>query len=137
MSSPVPPISLPDVELQVIRLLARYAPSGVTVATQYPTDYDGTQTFVRVSRVGGRGFVQALPWSDDASLDVEYHGPDQGSANDLMSVLRPIVAVAWLYQVAGGVFQDAAELVGPIWLEDPDYSKAGRYLVQNRITVHP
>lgn len=137
MSSPVTPISPPDVELLLIQLVTPYLPPGATAATQYPTDYDGTQTFVRVVRVGGRGYLQPLPWSDDASVDVEYHAPSQGEANDLMKLLRPVVAVAWLYQVPGGVFQEAEESIGPMWLEDPDYSKAGRYLVQNRVTVHP
>lgn len=137
MSSPLSPISPPDIELMLIALIGRYLRINQSVATEYPTDYNGTQTFVKISRVGGTGFTGALPWSDGASVDVEYHAPSQGEAQDLMKAIRPIVAVAWLYQVPNGVFQDAEESVGPMWIPDPDYSKAGRYLVQNRITVHP
>lgn len=137
MTSPVTPVPPPDVELLLVKFIRQFLPAGATVATEWPDGYDGTQTFVMVDRQGGAGYQQALAWSDEAEVQISYCGPNKGAAQDLMNTIRPYVAQAWLYQVPGGVFQDALETTGPAWLADPDYSKAGRYLVQNRVTVHP
>lgn len=136
MSSPVTPITPPDVEYLVIQFVERFLTFGQSVSSEYPTDYNGTQTFVLVTRIGGT-MSGALPWLDDASIDISYFGPSKTAAQSLMQTVRPRVLTAWSYQVPGGVFVDAREMVGPIWMADPDYSKAGRYLVQNQITVHP
>lgn len=136
MSSPVTPIVPPDVELLVIDFLGQFLTVGQTISSEYPTGYGGKQTFVIVNRIGGQ-MSSALPWFDRVSLDVSCCGPNKSMAQDLQQYLRPRLLTMWSYSFPSGVVTDVVEEAGPIWLADPDYSKAGRYLLQVAVTVHP
>ena len=109
-----------------------------TVNVRYPDPYDGTQTFVMVSRIGGP--IDRLArgtWLDTAYVDVSCGAPKKSAAYDLTATVRAALAVMYSHEHSAGVVVNTAEQVGPSWIADPDYPGVGRYLLQVSVTVHP
>lgn len=132
------PDLLPDIEEVLCQWLAtRPELSGVAIGTRVPIDYNGTQRVVRIVRLGGS--ADFLMRFDSPRIDIDAFGPDKGSAVDLMKILRRLILIdihnadlsAWQAAIS-----HTREDVGPIWLDEPDYPNAGRYLLQITAMVH-
>lgn len=129
---------LPDIEEVLCQWLAtRSELAGVAIGTRVPINYNGTQRVVRIVRLGGG--ADFLMRFDNPRLDIDAFGPDKGSAVDLMKILRRLILIdihnadlsAWQAAIS-----HTREDVGPIWLDEPDYPNAGRYLLQITAMVH-
>lgn len=132
------PDLLPDIEEVLCQWLAtRSELSGVSIGTRVPLGYNGTQKVVRIVRLGGG--ADFLMRFDSPRLDIDTFGPDKGSAADLMKILRRLMLFdihtadlsAWQASIS-----HTREDVGPIWLDEPDYPNASRYLLQMTVMVH-
>lgn len=139
---------MPDVEALVIGWLSsRSELAGAFVSSVVPTyfpdgaRYDGTQSIVRVVRMGG-GIDNSLPfYLDHARLDLDCFAKDKATAHDLMAQVRALflrdLRAADVSSFATASIRDTTEFVGPQWFDEPDYSPAGRYLLQVGVSVHP
>lgn len=140
MTGPAP-ILVPDDEAVVCGWLASRAElAGVTVADRLPDDYDGSQLVVTVTRIGGlMDRAGGGQWLDRPRWDIDCHGRSKSAAKDLAATVRALLAVARFddHSASGAVWCDTTEDVGPQWLPDPDYTEAGRYLLQYSVLIHP
>ena len=134
----MPAALLPDIEQVITQWLATIPDlSGVVIGTRVPLDYDGSQKVIRVVRLGGG--ADFLMRFDHPRLDIDVFGPDQGTTSDLLALVRRLLLVdihtanlaPW-----GAAVSDVRELVGPQWLDEPNYPNAGRYLIQITAMVH-
>lgn len=119
-------------------LRAQLNDSSINIDGRWPQGYDGSQTAIFVQRIGGSMLPAARKmYMDRASIDVSCIAPTKSRAADLMIATRAWLLVMWDYPQLGGiVVANVDELVGPIWLAEPDYPPAGRYLLQMDFTVH-
>lgn len=134
----IEPADLPDIEEVIVQwLLTLPALAGVQIGTRVPTDYNGSQSVVRVVRLGGS--TDFLMWSDNPRLDIDCFGPDKATAFNLTRIVRRALAFDIRFadlSSFGACVTSVNEDVGPQWFDEEDYPNAGRYLTQISVMVH-
>ncbi len=109
----------------------------INVDASWPVNYDGSQRFVLVERVGGPMARQARQmWMDEPLIQVSCGAPNKAAAKDIAIAVRAAMPLMYVSYTAGPVVANVEELVGPLWLPDPKYGPAGRYLIQYQLSIH-
>lgn len=127
---------MPDLEAMTTTFLRTQLPSNVNVDIEYPLAYNGSQQAVMVQRIGGAMEHSARQTSlDKASLDLHCIGPNRASARDLADAVRGSMLIMWSFTHSLGEVVNVEELVGPLWVADPQYSPAGKYIIQLDVLV--
>jgi len=129
------PLLFPNVESVVADFLqGRQEIAGVPVGSLLPSEFDGTQRAVVVTRLGGR-------FADDDQLDhadlrIDFYGPDKVAAHTLACAVRGVLPLITQVALADGVvLSDATEIQGPCFSIDRRNFDATRYLIRHRFVV--
>ncbi|MEC3996419.1 hypothetical protein VSR01_24065 [Actinacidiphila sp. DG2A-62] len=122
-----PPIAFPDVEKLVVDILKSDPSLGAAeVSRDAPAGFDGTQSAVLVSRLGGT-WVGDL-YLDNPMMQLEVYGPDKASASILANAARHALLATLGGTYGGTTFTDVVEQDGPRWMPDYLYRAANRYV---------
>lgn len=129
---------MPDDEAMVTTYLrSQISNPTVLVDAAWPVAYDGSQTFVLVERVGGPMAAQGRQtWMDVPRIQVSTGAPNKAVAKDLANLVRSVMPLMYAAYTTTPVVANVEELVGPLWLPDPKYGPAGRYLSQYQLRIH-
>jgi hypothetical protein len=127
----LPPI-FPDIETVLVAYIQTLAlPSNTIVSVQVPITYDGSQSVVRVNRLGG---ASEYPIMDHPNVEISCWGPDRATAAALRDIVRLGMTWVALSQVASFSvpcrLSNPVERLGPQWLDEEAYMPAGRYMFE-------
>ena len=126
------PAVFPDIEVVLVGYFRTLPlPSGTLVGISVPVDYDGSQSVVRVNRIGG---PTNWPIADLPSVEISCWGPDRATAAGLRDIIRlnmtwMVLATADLSEF-GARISNPIERIGPQWLDEEGYVPAGRYFFE-------
>jgi hypothetical protein len=129
-----PPIAFPDVELLVVQILQNDpALASAEVSRDAPPGFDGTQSAVLVSRLGG-AWIGDL-YLDNPLMQLEVYGPDKATASTLANAARHALLATIGNTYGGTTFSDVAEQDGPRWMPDYLYRAANRYVCVIKVAL--
>lgn len=133
------PIAMPDHELIVIQYLQTLAlPVGTTIGTDWPLNYDGSQTHIKVEQTNSsRDHTARSTWIEHPFIEVRCISTSRGTARTLSTIVCGGMAVIWSATHPLGIVSDSETLFGPMWVSDSKYAPAGSFLSQWRLLVHP
>jgi len=75
-------------------------------------------------------------WLDKPLIQVSAGAASKAVAQALSAEMRAWMVLMHEYYITSPVVTFVEELVGPLWIPDPNYSPAGRYLIQFQMMVH-
>lgn len=114
-------------------LAARPEIGGISVGVDLPSDFDGSQRAVVVSRLGGE--YRSDDGLDAALAKVDTYGPDKISAHAVAGAVRGVLPLLPMFRNGSGSVTDVEEEQGPCWSPDRRRDLPYRYVMRYLLVV--